>query len=201
MRRKRKYDFKGAIVFIQRAREDKLENAKTIAFTWNSVLKHTKVHVRRGCIVQAAIHNYEDYNRMLDFAKKVNAQNRQKRVQEDVVMRAQFLNFERRAEFACHYIIDNPIVGDITKEAFEERQLKILKVRNEDGSTTWHLKQGEDKLIILNFKDETLEKFKCWLHETHHECITAIGIEKEPEQKEQVIMPLNAARNMESKKL
>lgn len=194
MKRKRKFDLKGSITFIQEAVEPRHKNAKTLAACWNKVLKHTRVHIRRGYVVSAAIRCDEDYKRMLEFGKRVNEQRWQMREAEIAASRAMYLNFERRVEYACHNIIKNPIEGEITKQAFEERNLSVFRVKNEDHSVTWHLKQG-DAIIKLNYDGETLDDFKRWLHDVHGEIITERGIEKEPdeqkEQQEQVDAPDN----------
>ncbi len=101
------------------------------------------------------------------------------------LFRAMMHNFERRAEFACHYVIDNPIDGNITKESLDERGISILKSRLQDGGVRWQLKQG-DAIVNLLFEGETMEHFKQWLHDTYGECLTENGIVQE-----QVIRPLN----------
>lgn len=191
MKRKRKFDLKGSVTFIQAAVEPRHKNAKTIAACWNKVLKYTRVHIRRGYVVSANVKCDEDYKRMLDFSQRVNEKRRQMREEHLAAARAAYLNFERRVEYACHTLIENPITGEITKDAFEERNLSIIHVKNEDRSETLLLKQG-DAIIRLDFEGETLEGFKNWLREVHGEVVTEHGIAKEPaEQKEQVITPLN----------
>ncbi len=191
MKRKRKFDLKGGYTFIQQAIGCDPRNAKIIAQCWNKILKYSIVHIRRGYIVSAAIKCQEDYNRMMDFRKRVNERRRQMREEQDAAIHAMFLGVNRRIEFACRYVIENPIVGDITKAAMDERKLSILKARREDGSMVWRLKQGET-IIKLNFEGKTLEDFARWLKETYHERITNRGVEKESEQ---TITPLHPANN------
>lgn len=186
MKRKRKFDLKGeSYTFIQEAVEPKLKNAKIIAGCWNKILKHSIVHIRRGGVVSVMVKNNEDYQNMRKFAKKVNEKRKEIRERQIQNFRIAMHNFERRAEFACHYVIDNPIEGDITKESLDERGISILQSRLQDGGVMWHLKQG-DAFVNLLFKGETMEHFKQWLHDTYGECLTENGIVKE-----QVITPLN----------
>ena len=191
MKRKRKFDLKGGYTFIQQAIGCNPKNAKTIAKCWNQILKHSIVHIRRGYVVSAAIKNKEDYDRMMDFRKRVNERRKQIREEQTAIMQAMLRNVERRIEFACRHIIDNPITGDITKAAMDERNLKVIKARMEDGSQMYHLQQGE-AIVKLNFEGKDLEDFARWLQETYHEQITNRGVEKEPENpQKQVIKPLN----------
>lgn len=190
MKRKRKFDLKGkSVTFIQEAVEPKQKNAKIIAGCWNKVLKHSIVHIRRSSVVSAMVKNDEDYQNMRKFMKRVNQRNKelreQKHEQEIRQFRAMVINFERRAEFACRYVISNPIEGDITKESLDERGISILKSRQNTGAEFWRLKQG-DAIVNLLFKGETMDHFKQWLHDTYGECLTENGIVKE-----QVITPFN----------